>query len=76
MRKFHQPPIFTWVGGGREKWQIVFTLNSMVAEYVHAKFHELVTMCLTRCQGKMLIKDEFQGYSNKHKLLLHSWVLI
>jgi hypothetical protein len=40
IHEFHQPPIFTWVGGGREKWHIVCTLNSMVAEYVSAKFCE------------------------------------
>jgi hypothetical protein len=38
MKKFQQPPIFTRVGGGREKWHIVCTLNSPVAEYVSAKF--------------------------------------
>jgi hypothetical protein len=41
MKKFQQPPIFTRVGGGREKWHIVCKLNSMVAEYVSAKFREV-----------------------------------
>ncbi len=47
--------LYIWVGGEGEKWHIDCTLNWTEAEYVSAKFCELVTMCLTRCQGKMLI---------------------